>query len=154
MSEASQQHIHKLLTEAQHKYVYFLLAAAASGIALALNRTAGTPLSRGHWVLGLAILSWGISFFCGCSHLDYFITVIYANAEYLKVRAGQEPEVGRNPQLIDAASSGIMSAVNSNIQKASKFASWQFKFLIWGALFYIGWHVQEMVLAATQVSPP
>jgi len=152
MSDASQQHMHKLLTEAQHKYIYFLLAAAASGIALALNRTAGTAISWGHLLLGLAILNWGMSFFCGCKHLDYFISVIYANAEYLKVQSGQEPTVGRHPQMIEAASSGIMEAVDSNIKKSIKFATWQFRLLIWGAIFYIGWHVQEMIHAANQVS--
>lgn len=63
-----------------------------------------------------------MSFFCGCKHLDYFISVISANAAYLKVQAGQEPEVGIHPQMIEAASAGIMKAVNSNIQKVCHLA--------------------------------
>jgi len=45
----------------QSKYVYFILAAAAGGIALAVRMTTDATL---HWSLaplGAAVLSWGLS---------------------------------------------------------------------------------------------
>jgi hypothetical protein len=54
----------------QSKYTYFLLAAAASGIALAVRVTADAVL---HWSLvpvALSVVSWGASFYHGCVYLQ------------------------------------------------------------------------------------
>jgi len=97
--------------------------------------------------LGLeaAVLSWGLSFFFGCRHLDYVSSVLYANLDFLKVQSGLHPEVGLHTGRIEAASSGIMSAMESSAKRAGRYARWQFRLLILGALFYLAWHILEML---------
>lgn len=130
----------------QDKYVYFLLAAAGAAIGFAVNQTHDSVLSRSQLPLGAAVLCWGLSFFFGCRHLAYVGSTLYANAELLKVESGQHPEVGRHPQLMAAASEGIRSAIEDNSNRANRLGHMQFRFLVVGAVLYIGWHVLEMWL--------
>ncbi len=90
----------------------------------------------------------GLSFYFGCRHLVYVESTLFANAALLKVEAGEHPEVGRHPQLMAAANEGIRSAIESNSNCASRFARLQFRFLVLGAISYLGWHVYEMFLRA------
>lgn len=132
--------------------MYFLLAAVGAGIALALNQTQGLALTWSQVPLALAILFWALSFYFGCRHLSYVESTLYANASLLKVEAGDHPEVGRNPQVMAAASEGIRAAIQSNSNWASRLARWQFRCLVLGAISYIGWHVYEMFLRSPQLS--
>ena len=50
----------------QLKYDFFLMAAAAAAIALAISDTRGLPLQWSFMPLGFAILLWLLSFFTGC----------------------------------------------------------------------------------------
>lgn len=52
--------------EGYTKYVYFLLAAAAAGIALAMNMTASSIISWSQVPLGFSVVFWGLSFYAGC----------------------------------------------------------------------------------------
>lgn len=151
-SQPPEFHIHKLLTESQAKYTYFLLAAAASGVALAVNRTTGSTLEASQWPLGLAVLAWGLSFFFGCRHLGYHLATLFANAEYFRVRKGVHPDAGSHPQVIQAASEGILQAMERNSRAANRLGHWQFRYLIAGALFFLLWHV--LVMASTPPSAP
>jgi len=137
--------VYRQLRTSQDKYTYFLLAAAASAVALAVNRTTGAPLSYWQAPLGLAVLSWGLSFYFGCRHITYVNSNLYANAELLRVQSGTHPKAGQNPQLITAAVQGINEAIESNSEAAIRFGHWQFRLLVLGAILYIGWHVLEMV---------
>jgi len=147
MSESEiETELYRQLRTSQDKITYFLLAAAASGIALAVNNTAGSILSYSQIPLALAVVSWGLSFYFGCQHLHYVASTLYANAALLDVLKGRHKEVGQNPHLIEAASSGIREAMESNIEIASKYGTWQFRLIVAGALFYIGWHLTEMAI--------
>jgi len=131
---------------AQDKYTYFILAAAASGIVLALNRTQEAQLSPSLIPCGLAVLLWGFSFFFGCRHVTYVTVTLLANVDLIKVERGVHPEVGDNPILMSGASEGIRSAVSRNIEAAQNFAILQFRCLVAGALCYIAWHVLGMAV--------
>ncbi len=132
--------------EAQNKYIYFLLAAAAAAIAFAVNKTSAVALARSQVPLALAVLSWGLSFFTGTRHLAYVSSTLYANADLLKVENGQHPEVGGDPQRMAAAGEGIRSAIEWNSERANRLAHWQFRFLVVGAVLYVAWHVLKMYL--------
>ena len=54
----------------QDKYVYFLLAAAAAGIALSVQMTADASANWRLVPLAMAVLSWAISFFAGCKWVN------------------------------------------------------------------------------------
>lgn len=132
------------LAEAQSKYTYFLLAIAASGIALAVQRTTGHSLS---WVLiplGLAVASWGGSFWAGCQNRAYFSSTLYANLILLQVQDGSHPQVPRYPDAVAAAAEGVREAAEHNSSMANHWGKLQFRFLVLGAVFFITWHVIDM----------
>lgn len=146
MATEQRTEIYRQLRTSQDKYTYFLLAAAGAAIALAVNQTQGVKLSTSQIPLGLAVTLWGMSFFFGCRHLTYVNSILYSNSILLQVEAGENPETGKNPQLIRAASEGIRSAIEGNVERSSRFARLQFASLTLGAICYLFWHIYEMWL--------
>jgi hypothetical protein len=133
------------LAESQSKYTYFLLAAAASAIALVVKRTAGTTLNLQMIPLGLAVVCWGWSFFSGCRNRAYFNSTLYANAALLKIQNGNHPEVPNHLEYIEAACNGVRSAAENNSSKANFWGHMQFRSLVTGAIFFLIWHVIGML---------
>lgn len=155
MTDDHTRHLHGLLLISQDKYTYFLLAAGASGIALAANGTSAATLAPSLIPLGLAVLSWGGSFWCGCRRLAYVNATLYANTTLSVVQSGEHPDVGNHPQAMDAASKGIRSAAEGNAERANAYGHSQFRLLVLGAVFYLAWHVLGMyfrTIAANQVA--
>ena len=146
LSDETSREVYRALREAQNRYTYFLLAAAAAGISVAVTQTEEAILRNSHIPLGLAVVSWGLSFFCGCRDLAYVSSNLYANFELLRVKQGNHPQIGQHPEMIAAACEGIRSAIASNGDRANRYATWQFRFLIIGAVLYIGWHIGQMYL--------
>jgi hypothetical protein len=146
MGDENLREVHRQLRLSQDKYTYFLLAVAGAAVGLAINQTHGTAIAWSQIPLAAAVLCWGVSFFSGCRHLKYVTSSLYANAELLKIESGKHPEYSSNPQIAAAAVEGIRKAFENNSDNANKLAHWQFRFLIIGALCYIGWHIWEMVL--------
>src|SRR3972149_4298959 len=138
--------IHKQHRTGQDKYTYFLLAVTASAVAFSVQKTTGLKLSWSQLPLGMAVLMWGLSFYFGCKNLTWVQTSIYANYSLLQLQKGVHPEQPDHPQLLEAAIRGVRSALESNIKSAQFYAIWQFRLLITGAIFFLLWHVLEMVL--------
>jgi hypothetical protein len=138
--------IARQLHEAQGKHNDVLLAIAGSCIALSVHRTAGVYPIWPMILLAVAVLCWAGSILAGVRNRLYFQSILYANFSLLKVQAGEEPECGRHPALIDAASSGIMKAIDYNNDKASHYAKAQLTLLLIGAGFFMIWHVIDMFL--------
>jgi len=133
----------------QGKYVYFILAAAAGGIALAVRMTADATL---HWSLaplGAAVLSWGLSFYHGCRHLQSAQEVTAKNAQQLKMARGDDPVVGRDPSRRAVATDVMREAIERESTAAGRHYIWQFRYLVAGAVLFIGWHVLQIVLRST-----
>lgn len=140
--------VYRALREGQNRYTYFLLAATGAAIGFALTQTHGSALALTQAPLGVAVFSWGISFFLGCMHVAYVNSTLYANFSLIKVQAGEQPGVGTNPYFMEAASEGIRQAITSNSDRADFYGHWQFRALIIGSVMYIAWHVLEMYLLA------
>jgi hypothetical protein len=138
--------VYRALRESQNRYTYFILAAAAAAIALAVKETQTAVLAWSQLPLAAAVLCWGLSFFFGCRHLTHISSNLYANAALFQVARGEHPDAGSHPVAIAAASRGITSAIESNNEKASRYAKWQFRLLVTGAVAYVVWHVLEMYL--------
>jgi hypothetical protein len=138
--------VYKALREGQNKYTYFLLAAAGAAIALTINQTQAAKLSWSQIPLAISVICWALSFFFGCRHLAYINSILYANGELLDVESGNHPEVGSHPQMIKTASEGIQISIKTNSNHANNFGHLQFRVLILGAFFYMGWHILEMYL--------
>jgi hypothetical protein len=90
--------------DAQLRYTYFLLAAAASGIALSIRFTEDATLQWRLLPIGAAVLCSALSFFHGCRYLQYGQSITYSNVELLKVERGDHPLVGNIAWKMAAAS--------------------------------------------------
>jgi hypothetical protein len=146
MTEQGILELHKQHREGQSKYTYFLLAVAASAVAFAVQKTSGTKLAWPMTPLGLAALSWGLSFYCGCKNLLWVQTAIYANYSLLQLKNGIHPEQPPHPHLLQAAEEGVRLAIKTNIEGAEFHGKWQFRLLILGGVLFLAWHVLDMVL--------
>jgi len=141
--------IYRQLRTSQEKYIYFILAAAASAVAFALVRTECLPLSPRLVPWGIALLLWDLSFLCGCQHLRYVCSTLFANVQLLKIQRGQDPTVGPHPDIISAASEGIRSAIEYNSERANTLAKAQLYLFFAGAVAYVIWHLLQMHACAS-----
>ncbi len=149
MTDAAAREVYKAHREVQNKYTYFLLAAAGAAIALAVNQTQDVAMAWLQVPLAAGALSWGLSFYYGCRHLAYVSSTLYVNIELLRVKSGQHPNVGADPQRMTAAIEAIRQIIESNNKRANRLGHRQFRFLVLGAVLYIVWHVLEMYLHTT-----
>jgi hypothetical protein len=130
----------------QDAYTYFLLAAVASALAFAVQKTQGLTLSWSMLPLGGAALSWALSFYCGCKNVSWVQTALYANVGLLQLKAGSHPNQPEHPDELKGALLGVRKALDHNAEKAYVFAGWQFRLLVAGAVLFLAWHVLEMYL--------
>ncbi len=144
MADDHTRYLHEQLTTAQSKYAYFLLAAAASAIALALNRTASEPLEFVQLPLGAAVVCWGLSFYFGCRYLAWVDATLQANTAISMAQSGTLPGIPDHPLARQAAAEGAREAAEQNSEHAGRNARRQFRFLVAGAVFYVVWHVLAM----------
>lgn len=146
--------VYNALQEARSKYVYFKLASAGACIGFAVNQTNNAPLSITQLPLGVAVLLWGFSFFCGCMHLANENATMYFNATLLQVQRGIHPLTGQNPALIEeVGASTLRERIDGHARRAGRFGRWQFNTLIAGAVCYVAWHVLEMYVRAAGCVP-
>ena len=145
MSDMKQQ-IAEQLHQAQGKYTYFLLAAAASGIVLAVQRTTGQSLNWGHILLGLAVMLWGASFFAGCRNRAYFSSTLYANLALLQLQDDSHPKSSTHREAVAAACDGVRAAAGQNSASCNRWGKWQFRLLLTGALAFLAWHIVGMAM--------
>jgi hypothetical protein len=122
-----------------------LLAAAGAAIGFAVQKTEGLLLSWWLLPVGLATISWGVSFYFGCKNITWVQTATMANFNLLQLIRGSHPEQPPHPELVAAAIRGVESALDKNINKAQFYGIWQFRLLVSGAVFFIGWRVAEMI---------
>lgn len=142
--------LHRQLRDVQDKYDYWLMTVAGSAIALAVHQTRDARLQYSLIPLGLAVLSWGVSFFAGCRRQLWLQVTLHANYHRLEIEAGIDPDAGTNTVLIAGGKKALERIINEKDSRAKWFARLQFSALIVGVLFYIAWHVAEMWLR-TQV---
>jgi len=134
----SYRDLHRFHTEGQTKYVYFLLAAAASGIGLTTSLTSESTLQLDQIPLGLAVVLWGLSFFFGARAM-YKRNVMYGlNAVAIDMARKKSISTDENQSLYDE--------INDQNSKASKYVRWQFYLLVAGAIAFITWHVVKMYI--------
>lgn len=136
--------LHKQQSESQSKYTYFLLAVAASALAFSVQKTTGQKLSWEMIPLGLAALSWGLSFFLGCKYVSWDQATKYYNFNLLQLQYGSHPAQPSHPQLLEAAITLVRDAIDSNLTKAQRCSFWQFHLLVFGAVLFLFWHIIGM----------
>ena len=125
---------------AQDKYVYYLLSIAASCIAFSLYQTREIKLMLDQIPLGIAIFLWGCSFYFGCKKVVMGISIIYYSVAFLK----KSNQIALDDSIAKEQDKNIASYINGGRREAANYQKWQFSLLIWGALFFILWHVLQM----------
>jgi len=139
-----QKEIQKQFRQQQEKYTYYIIALCIAAIGFSVHKTTGLPLKWIQIPLGIAILSWGISIYCGLKFISYVISTLYANNAYLDIIQGKNPDIGVQPQKIEAATKGIKQAMESNTERANNFSTWQNRLFIIGFIAFLVWHILEM----------
>lgn len=139
-----QREIRNQFRQQQEKFVYYLIALSVSAIGFSVYKTTGQQLKWIQLPLGISILSWGFSIFCGLRFLKYLISTLYANNDYFVIIQGKNPEIGNHQQKIEAATSGIKEAMNSNSTKANSYFKWQERLFYLGIILFLVWHIIEM----------
>ncbi|MGE4067448.1 MAG: hypothetical protein AB7H88_11785 [Vicinamibacterales bacterium] len=146
MAEGSERfELHKQHSAGQDKYTYFLLAAAASGIAFAVTKTEGLAASWWLTPVGLAITAWAVSFYAGCRAVQWTQACIGANYNLLCLQSGTHPDQPPTPQTVAAAMRGVEKALASNATNVELWCKVQFRSLVAGGILFIGWRIAEMV---------
>ena|SRR5690606_19696942 len=136
--------LHRLHSDSQSKYTYFLLAAAGAAMGYGLQKLDGLPLS---WQVApgvLAIALWLASFFAGCKRISWVHSSIYANYSLLQLQHGLHPDQPPHPEILQAAMAGVRSAIVRNVNSAHFYYRLQFWFLALGVASFIAWRVIEM----------
>ena len=147
------EHMSKLLADAQSKYTYFLMAIAASAIALVIQRTTDRSLELNMIILGVAVVSWAGSFFAGCINRSYFNATVLANIAVIQIKRGQHSDVPNHPDFIEAAARGAYKGAEENSSSANFWGHLQFRLLVFGACAYIAWHIWEMANTTLPTRP-
>jgi hypothetical protein len=149
MTELAKQH-----RTAQNKNAYYLLAIAASAIAWSIKGTQEAVIEWSMIPLGLAVISWIGSFYLGYKLLDYYQAVLIANYHLFVIHEGLDPKAGKDPVKIEIAKENLVQTIKSKENKGLSLYRWQFRMLVLGALFYLAWHVTEMVINTLCGVPP
>jgi hypothetical protein len=89
----SRETLFKVHRDASNKYTYFLLAASGAAIGFATTQTQDATISWAKLPLGIAVLCWAISFYCGCRHVQQVINIMLQNYEFLRIKAGTHPQL-------------------------------------------------------------
>ena len=126
-----------------------MIALSVTAIGFSVYKTTGLQLKLTQMPLGLAILCWGLSVFCGLRFLKYVISTLYANNAYFDIIQGRDSEIGTHPQKIEAATSGVKQAMETNSNRASSYSKWQERLFYSGIILFLVWHILEMY----QVTP-
>ncbi|MFA5783066.1 MAG: hypothetical protein WC868_12440 [Bacteroidales bacterium] len=139
-----QKEMIKQFRQQQEKYTYYIIALCIAAIGFSIHKTTSLPLKLGQIPLGIAILTWGVSIYCGLKNIHYVLSTLYANIAYLEIAQGKDPDIGTHPQKIKAATEGIKRAMESNSEKASSLSTWQYRLFIIGFIAFLVWHILEM----------
>ncbi|MPS30529.1 MAG: hypothetical protein E2576_14455 [Alcaligenaceae bacterium] len=140
ISQLHQQHITHL-----QKHTYFLMASAGACLGFAITQTSTAMLAWPHVPLGIAVLAWGLSVWCGCKFNDRLGLTLYANFGLLE--AQQRVLRGQMPAEYGASAvSTIRDAAEGHSDMAAQFGLWQFRLFVWGIIAFLVWHVWTMWL--------
>ena len=123
------------------KLSFYLLAVTGAAVGFALNQTRGNVLAWSQIPLGLAMVSWALSFNFGIRQLRNVLTTLHANMLLLAIKSDHDIPEWMN--FLEAPKI-LKERVEQHGKRAGEFHVWQVKALLMGMLFYVGWHVLEM----------
>lgn len=137
------------LRVAQEKYTYFMLAISASAIAFSVQKTELSIFDWSLFPVGVAVILWGASFYCGCRCLIWISATLGANYSLLQLSNRTHSMQPPEGEPLEAAYQGSERAMRQNSQQAGRYSIWQFRLIIAGAVAFLIWHVLEIVARTT-----
>jgi hypothetical protein len=144
-----QKEIQKQFRQQQEKYTYYVIALCVAAIGFSVHKTIGLPLKWIQIPLGIAVLAWGASIYCGLNFIRYTLSTLYANNAYFDIIQGQYPDIGNHPQKIEVAAWSVKQAMKSNVEKARNLSKWQYYLFLIGFISFVIWHILEMYMITT-----
>lgn len=145
MPENLELELAKQFKASQEKYIYFLLAAAASAIGFAMTQSKAEPLNYIHAPLGLAIFLWAISFVSGLKVVEYAVSVTFQNQNYLAFKRELRSFQAENAsELVAQFKMRLDKTIGKQQAKMQLYGGLQSWCLLLGALSYIVWHGARM----------
>jgi Tfp pilus assembly protein PilN len=136
--------LYRVGREQQTKFTYFLLAGVAAAIAFAVQITNGEAFRWQHYILGVAVAAWLLSFLAGIKYLQSGMAVTEANQVWLQFR--QEVQTGEIPNI--PAATAVHDDIESRMRRLSdrsgRWGKWQVRLFYLGALAFIAWHILRM----------
>lgn len=146
MSSPQELELHKQLKTAQEKYIYFLLAAAASAIGFAITQTKTEALTMSHIPLGIAVFSWVLSFYSGLKIIGFQNDYIVNNILYLQ-KNDELQKFPRTVETLEFASQDKQRLIKDSDSRNKKLVIYNFLqkwSLLVGSCFYIFSHILKM----------
>lgn len=144
-SENLELELQKQFKASQEKYIYFLLAAAASAIGFAMTQSKVEPLEWIHIPLGLSVILWALSFISGLRFIEYSTSFTFQNQNYLafkrEIKSYSQVEAVK---LLNEFKTRMSETSEKQLQKMKFYGSTQSISLLLGALSYIVWHIIRM----------
>lgn len=130
--------------EMRQKYIYFILTATGACIGFAVTQSKDAHFTCITLLLGLAMIAWAASFFCGCRSLFWKPAALMSNIETVKATVGTSQFSGNDPELQKIAYETFHKNYETAIKKFSLYMRRQFSFFLAGSIFFLAWHVLEM----------
>jgi hypothetical protein len=135
------QHLHRIYSDGHSKYVYFLLAATGAALAYALQKLDNSTLNWQVWFGLSSIVSWLLSFFCGCKHITAIQSAILLNTDLLQLQQGNHPMQPQSAQEMQIAWEVTNRALDKKNNRAQMLFRIQFWLLAGGVLLFSMWRV-------------
>jgi hypothetical protein len=144
MSESVEFELFRQHRDGQSKIAYNYMAVSGACIGFSLFQTKEAWLGWNHLPLGFAVALWASSFLCALIHMNMINRLVHADLLLVRLKKIQTPSAS------DTAEIKKQESIIARLRKWSMFnGRFQFRFFVLGALFYLGWHVLEMYLRAS-----
>ena len=141
MSSSAEVELMKIHKVAQEKHIYFILAAAGSGIGFSLVQSKVEKFSYHHLIWIFAIALWAISFLCGLRSIEYINNGTVHNAKYLAYKRNLR---SAEPRENEEYEFDLLEKIIVYDKGIGFYVKAQSYFLFGGAIVYIAWHVYRM----------
>lgn len=145
MTDEVLRHLHQQHSSAQQQATYFLMAAAASAVAFAVQKSGDAILSMPLILLGLATILWGVSFYLGMRHLSYIQSATMSNYFLIQLHDGVHPKQPKSAEELQFATRVTGAAVERKTELAAQCGTWQVRLFLIGSIFFVAWHVLMII---------
>lgn len=140
-------------SEAESRYIYYLLAASGAALGFTLEKASATGTSLEYALFLATTFSWLLSFYFGLRAVQFRLTAlnVLANAENLEqgtLNAKKLLPQANHAELDRKFLESVDLANKALARTSEKFAiylAWQFRLISTGAVSYVAWKLLPLV---------